>query len=282
MAIRRLIPHLFTAGNLVGGILAIVLTLNGNIELAPFCILISALLDFLDGFVARLLKVPSELGKQLDSLADMVTFGVAPGIMIYTMLDPLYYDRTIIKYINNSSDFLNINWQVDNFNFGTEIVDISTSHLLTIQPIQFFALIIPIFAMFRLAKFNLDTRQTSGFIGLPTPAMTIFIAAIPIITSNITSQSELAIAALLIHPYFLVAISIILSILMVAPIPLFALKFKKFGWKGNEIRYIFLTLSAVMLATLFWWALPLIILLYLVLSIINNVITKSDKNEIQS
>jgi CDP-diacylglycerol--serine O-phosphatidyltransferase len=137
MVIRRLIPNLLTAGNLIGGILAIIFALTGDLELAPYCILAAALFDFLDGFVARLLKVQSELGKQLDSLADMVTFGVAPGILMLMILN------RSLSSIN--PDYVFLSW---------------------------FALIIPVFALFRLAKFNLDARQSDSFIGLPTPAMT--------------------------------------------------------------------------------------------------------------
>lgn len=253
-AIKKLIPHLFTAGNLVGGILAIILTLNGRIDLAPYCIFGSAFLDFLDGFVARLLGVQGELGKQLDSLADMVTFGVAPGIIVFEML----------KYSS---------WiDYDSLTIGFKILPLA-------------GLIIPVFAMFRLAKFNLDTNQSDSFIGLPTPAMTIFIAALPLMISDgINSQGlyfELA-TKILVQPFFLLSIAILLSILMVAPLPLFALKFKSFGWKGNEVRYSFLTISAVLLATLFWWALPAIIILYLLLSVVIQLTKKSTNDEVHS
>lgn len=248
--IRRNIPNLFTAGNLLGGILAIVFSLTGRIEIAPYFIFASAIFDFLDGFVARLLKVQSELGKQLDSLADMVTFGVAPGIIMFVLL------RAAISANGMESKY----W------------------------LAYFAFLIPVFAMFRLAKFNLDTRQSDAFIGLPTPAMTIFFVAFPLIMNagSFNSVTEIYFISLVGNPITLIILILLMSILMVVELPLFALKFKNFGWKGNEIRYIFLTISIVLLATLFWWALPLIILLYIALSIINNLFNKPIKDEIQS
>lgn len=255
MQLKRLIPNLLTAGNLVGGILAIILVLEGYINWAPYCILISALFDFLDGFVARLLKVQSEIGKQLDSLADMVTFGVAPGIIVYFIMK---------QSVSNDPDMW---WW------------------------PYLAFVIPVFALFRLAKFNLDERQSSGFIGLPTPAMTIFFAAIPLMGQDLMKDRnpfafgfrfKWETMEFLTNHFFLFLLALLMSILMVSELPLFALKFKHFKFKGNEIRYIFLTISIILLATLFVWALPLIILLYIILSVINNLTKTQSKDEIQS
>ena len=250
--LKRLIPNLLTAGNLVGGILAIIFSITGKIEWAPYCIFTSALFDFLDGFVARLLNVQNEIGKQLDSLADMVTFGVAPGVMVMVMLSS--WNSNLNQY-----DYLS-------YDNNTELMG--------------FGFIIPVFSLFRLAKFNLDTRQTSSFIGLPTPAMTLFFAAIPIlvITGNqngIEWQENLA--SILTSPLFLITSTLILSVMMVVELPLFALKFKGFRWSGNEIRFIFLTISIGLFATLFFWSIPIIIILYLFLSIINNLIHKTNE-----
>lgn len=249
--IKRLIPNLLTAGNLVGGIIAIILALSGKLELAPIWILISALFDFLDGFAARLLKVQSELGKQLDSLADMVTFGVAPGIITFVFFNHALQGHGFVGY----------NWMA------------------------YLALLIPVFSLFRLAKFNLDTRQTDQFIGLPTPAMTIFFATFPLLLNDAIdpfTEWKMHVIGFISHPVVLTILIIVMSSLMLVELPLFALKFKHFKWAGNEIRYIFLTISIGLLATLFVWALPLIILLYIVLSIINNLTKKSVKDEIQS
>lgn len=250
MQIKRMIPNLLTAGNLVGGILAIIFILEGKPQTAAYCILISGVFDFLDGFAARLLKVQNEIGKQLDSLADMVTFGVAPGLLVmhYIKLSLLAHGMTEFDYL------------------------------------KYGGLIIPVAALFRLAKFNLDSRQSDAFIGLPTPAMTIFFVgflffpAIDVDPNNFANDVFFAIM----HPATLLTLTVIFSVLMVSELPLFALKFKHFKWSGNEIRYIFLTISIVLLATLFVWALPIIILLYIILSLINNLTKKQTKDEIQS
>jgi len=280
---KALIPNLITAGNLLGGVLAIIFALTGRLEWAPYCIFISAILDFLDGFAARLLKVQSELGKQLDSLADMVTFGVAPGIIVYQLiklsllnqyaggitngfgqfaidkLDPSIMERLITEKQNPRY-----------WGMPSEMIPDQNLYLM----LPFIAFIIPVMSLFRLAKFNLDTRQTDSFIGVPTPANTLFFVSFPLIIfqallSGPAWQINL-IDWIFLNPWFLAISAVIMSILLVSEIPLFALKFKSFGWKGNEIRYIFLTLCAVLLATLQWLALPLIIILYILLSIFQN------------
>lgn len=298
-AIKRLIPNLFTAGNLVGGILAIICALTGKIHLAPFCIFISALFDFLDGFMARLLKVPSEMGKQLDSLADMVTFGVAPGIIVMILMSAPDIEKGAISIPNSDVTEFVVNSQLANY--GEPLVDLengtttfTTGHFCGPEyPISLFGcigLIIPVFALFRLAKFNLDTRQSRAFIGLPTPAITLFFAVIPILfqkahtdllIGEIHFESwQFLIGKVIANPWFLFISTVIFSILMVVELPLFALKFKHFKFKGNEIRYIFLTISVALLATLFFWAIPMIIILYVILSLINTRIAKSKHNEI--
>lgn len=280
---KKLIPHLFTAGNLVGGILAIIFALTGRLEYAPYCIFISAFLDFFDGFAARLLKVPSELGKQLDSLADMVTFGVAPGVIVFVMLKieillPLSLERLGLnpwkfdRFMSIDLAVLDriLDQESDNYHLVEENITNYSNEYFWLPLI---ALLIPVMSMFRLAKFNLDTRQSDSFIGVPTPANTLFFASLPLILiqySGTTSEWQTLICQLILNPWFLILSTLIMSILLVAELPLFALKFKSFGWKGNEIRYIFLTLCAVMLATLWWLALPLIIILYILLSLIQN------------
>lgn len=288
--IKQQIPNLFTAGNLTGGVMAILFSLTGFLELAPFCIFISAFLDFFDGFAARLLKVQSELGKQLDSLADMVTFGVAPGVIVFVMLDwpnILSHDSILLNHLAaffadknlvNSSVFMD---QIS----GSEIlqqpagidgtVDFSSKGIMQFLP--FIAFLIPVMSMFRLAKFNLDTRQSDSFIGVPTPANTLFFSSFPLILIQLSdNQSGWAgsVSDLILNPVFLVLSTLIFSFLLVAELPLFALKFKSFGWKGNEIRFIFLTACVILLATLWWLAIPLIIILYILLSLIQNLAKK--------
>ncbi|MBK7128849.1 MAG: CDP-alcohol phosphatidyltransferase family protein [Crocinitomicaceae bacterium] len=288
--IKQQIPNLFTAGNLVGGVLAIVFSLTGYLELAPFCIFISAFLDFFDGFAARLLKVQSELGKQLDSLADMVTFGVAPGVMVFVLLDMpniLSHDSILLNHLatfftekNLSNGIVNISQItgteiLQQSNGLTENVEITTHSFMPFLP--FIALLIPVMSMFRLAKFNLDTRQSDSFIGVPTPANTLFFASFPLILIQLSNnQASWAgnVSDLILNPVFLVVTTVVFSFLLVAELPLFALKFKSFGWKGNEIRFIFLTACVILLATLWWLAIPLIIILYILLSLIQNLAKK--------
>lgn len=282
-ALKRLVPNLFTAGNLVGGILAIVFALTGRIHLAPYCIFISALFDFLDGFMARLLKVPSEMGKQLDSLADMVTFGVAPGVIVFVMMHA--FNVSFLGPDQGPIPSFIEGYIGDDAAIGFVYYQLEDGLIITYLP--YLALLIPVFALFRLAKFNLDTRQTDSFIGLPTPAMTLFFAVLPLLILNTFQQVlvgelqydswQFYAARFILSAKFLIPSILILSVLMVAELPLFALKFKHFKWKENEIRYIFLTLSILMLATLFFWALPLIIILYLILSLINRRLDKSGK-----
>ena len=295
--LKRLVPNLFTAGSLIGGIFAIIFALKGRLDIAPYCILIAAFFDFSDGFMARLLKVQSELGKQLDSLADMVTFGVAPGIIVFQLLklsswsQAPWFGTSLDGAYNNAAHYLDPDkhiwvWETLGKSSDTELSFFINRHIhdSSLDWLTYLALIIPVFALFRLAKFNLDPRQSDSFIGVPTPAVTLFFVALPlIIVSGLEREGmwrELAID-LVLNPLFLISTTVILSVLMVSEIPLFALKFKSFGWKGNELRYSFLTISAILLATLFVWALPIIVLLYIILSLISNIVNKR-KNEVQS
>lgn len=297
MNIKKHIPNILTLGNLMSGIIAIKLGFSESYYLAGIFVLLGAVFDFFDGFVARLLGVQGEIGKQLDSLADMVTFGVAPGVVMYSFL----YDILSYNFITNS--------------------DILGFYLpIKYELIAFIAYLIPLLSAVRLAKFNIDTNQNDKFIGLPTPANALFFVSIPFsffsfagFTHNlfeviylspfndITSGgiSGLSIYRLVMEsgkttlPDYLVwfydyKILIFLivgfSLLLNAPVEMLALKFKTFGWKGNEIRYSFLALTLVIIfATMFISsvviAVPIIILLYIVISLLNNAFKKT-KNEI--
>jgi CDP-diacylglycerol--serine O-phosphatidyltransferase len=231
--IKKNIPNLITLGNLTCGLLSILFAFEGNLVLAGTFIFYGAILDFFDGFAARLLKVNSEIGKQLDSMADMVTFGVAPGILMYQL----------IAMTNENQ--------------------LGISHELTISLIAF---LIPIFSAIRLAKFNIDTRQISSFIGLPTPAAAIFIASLPIIRAKYYTNFSLEL---------LIVSTVILSILLVAELPLFSLKISKGETLKNQlniIRIAFLISSVILLFILKFAAIPFIVILYIFLSIINNLI----------
>lgn len=236
--IKQNIPNFLTCCNLLCGCLAIVQVFEGNLNWAAYLIGIAAIFDFFDGFAARLLGVSSPIGKDLDSLADMVTFGVVPGVIMYKLIFLLYLNA--------------------NISVSFELIEKKLY-------LCYVAFLIPIFSAIRLAKFNNDTRQTESFIGLPTPANAIFIASLILIPTEYTERFT---------PGILCLLSLTLSLLLVAPIPLFALKFKSFGWKGNEIRFVFLSLSLGLLIGLQFLGIPLIIILYIVLSVINNLLNR--------
>ncbi|MGL4632123.1 MAG: CDP-diacylglycerol--serine O-phosphatidyltransferase [Leadbetterella sp.] len=224
------IPNFITLGNLLCGVFGIISVFDQDLKTAGILIFIALVLDFFDGFVARLLKSPSEIGKELDSLADVVSFGVLPALIIYMMLD-----RGVQIFPNQS--------------YG--------------------ALIIALASALRLAKFNVDTRQSESFIGVPTPSNGMIVASFPfIIESGTFLQSWVA------QPWVLIVYILVMSILLNSEIPLFALKFKNFSWKDNGFKFVFLGLSAVALAILRLEAVPLIILSYVGLSMFRNIQSK--------
>lgn len=253
------IPNVLTAGNFFCGMLSIVLSLVGRVDLAAFPLVASLLFDYLDGMTARLLHQQGELGKQLDSLADVVSFGVAPGMWMFVLSpsiingDSLTFDTQIIMY------------QFYDWAYG--IMDGSRMEFLPLV-----ALLIPVFSMFRLAKFNIDERQSSSFIGLPTPANTLFFSIYPLMiyVGNGMKHFSVEIAEIFLNPYIFYASVFIFSYLLIAEIPLFSLKFKNLRWKENEIRYIFLILTLILIGVFQWIAMPLVIVVYLILSIVDT------------
>lgn len=277
------LPNLLTAGNMLCGVLSILLSLSGRIDLAPYPIFLGAIFDFLDGFVARLLKQQGELGKQLDSLADMVTFGLAPGVMMMMILinltgcpgiepscDPRYFIR---MFSDKDYNFpINFNIWIDEFLTNSRF-----------EFIPFISLIIPLFSMFRLAKFNIDTRQSDSFIGVPTPANTIFFCMFPLILTQDFAEGSISFAVreFIMQVWILIPVIVIMSLLLVSEIPLFSLKFKHYKWKGNEIRFIFLITCLIIIPLTRFWSLGIIVLLYLILSLIQNLF-KAKQHEIQS
>lgn len=261
------LANLLTGLNLTSGILAILLTLLGRLELSVFFIVLGAVFDFLDGFTARMLKQQSELGKQLDSLADMVTFGVAPGLILF-----------VTMAINIQFYGLDMSADEIRYDFFRYLELILSGIINDFTP--FLALLIPFFALFRLAKFNLDERQTDSFIGLPTPAMTLFVLSYPLIMSfHQYSPSFMEPFELLwFHPAFIITNIVLLSLLMVSEIPLFSLKFKTFKWKDNKLRFFFMLISIVIILFFKTWATAIIVFLYLILSLSNT--AKKKTNEI--
>jgi len=230
--IKQLIPNTLTSFNLLSGCIGIVLAFDNQLEYAAAMIWLAGLFDFLDGFSARILKVSSEIGKQLDSLADMVTFGVLPAIILYHMI----------------------------FN-AQDVESLGATYL------PYIAFITTIFSAVRLAKFNIDTRQSDTFIGLPTPANAICVSAFPFIaqTGKLLSNEQLVIV--------LVIYILVISWLLVAEIKMLALKFTSFGWSGNQARWIFIGLSLVLVVIFQVMAIPLVIGIYVVTSIANNALS---------
>ncbi|MCF8276292.1 MAG: CDP-diacylglycerol--serine O-phosphatidyltransferase [Flavobacteriales bacterium] len=244
------IPNFLTSLNLLCGCIAIICVVSGNPLLAAFLVIAAAVFDFFDGFAARLLKVSSPIGKELDSLADMVTFGVVPGLML-------------LSYLEESTGWM--------FTELTSFVE----HPMLIVPFA-----IPVFSALRLAKFNIDTRQTDSFRGLPTPASAMWVISIPLMIEYMPFHLWWNPSQVIVDKWFIIGSSIGLSALMVSDIPLMAMKFKHFGWKGNRMRYGFLIISLVLLIILRPVAIPIILSLYVIVSIIDNLFFSKD--EVQS
>ena len=270
------IPNLFTAANMLCGFVSIILALFGRIDLAPLFILAAVVFDFLDGFIARKMNLQGELGKQLDSLADMVTFGIAPGIIMLVMI-VIGIDFSTLLSKESGTNFQNTELSYYAFIqiwdwIQALIYGVPNDFDASIKYLPFIALIIPFFSMFRLAKFNLDKRQSDRFRGVPTPLNTIFFLFFPLYFSLNLNQWEHQEKWILIlfDCYTLSAITVLFSVLMVTDIPLISLKFKTWTWNENKFRYI-LVGSSLIIIPLFWiWAILIIVFLYLLLSLIEN------------
>lgn len=234
------LPNTITLCNLISGCVATFFALNAHFELALTFIIIGAVFDFFDGFAARLLHVSSPLGKELDSLADDITFGFAPAAIVFSLLR------------------LTLPAQLESLGVPAECVTY----------VSFAAFLIAAFSALRLAKFNLDERQTTSFIGLPTPANALFWAALAV---GLQEKGLLDAAPL---PYLLLLGILLSSYLLVAEIPMFALKFKTFKWKGNELRYSFILLSLALLLILGFAGFSAVIVLYVLTSIASNFLNK--------
>jgi CDP-diacylglycerol--serine O-phosphatidyltransferase len=229
MPIKKHIPNAITSLNLLSGCIGILLAFHNEVAWAAVMIGFASLFDFLDGLAARILHVKSEIGKELDSLADVVSFGVLPGALVYVML----------------------------------------SILTTNYFVPLFGFIIPVFSALRLAKFNLDIRQTESFLGLPVPANAIFWAGVTLLDYTITNRSaNIMMKRAFEQPFVIIIFTVMLSLLLVSELPMFSLKFKNLNWVGNEIRFGFLGSAVVLTALLGIGALPVVILLYVLISII--------------
>jgi CDP-diacylglycerol--serine O-phosphatidyltransferase len=241
MQIKKHIPNAITLLNLASGLLAIIAIFKGYYDEAFLFVCLGIFFDFWDGFFARKFKVSGELGLQLDSLADVVTSGVVPGLMIFKLLQDIQEDDTSIYYLTEEYYYMGF--------------------------VPYLGFIITLASAYRLAKFNIDTRQTDSFIGLPTPANALFIMSIPMIQFDGTHEW---LVNALFNPFVLLIISLVSAFMLNAEIPLFSLKIKDFSWDKNKLQVFFLAIAATLLLFLGFTALPIIILLYVVLSGVNN------------
>ena len=284
------IPNLLTSGNLLSGILSIIFSFSGRIEMAVLFIIIGCLFDFMDGFLARLLKKQSPLGVQLDSLADMVTFGVAPGILMFIML---IISGGLTSFKLSGSD-LNDFWVEGTFGMNiaqwitiyfNDLVVNTNSNGQVFKGINLFypflGFLIPFMSMFRLAKFNLDERQTNHFLGLPTPANAIFFSSFAIVLWDGFDANDwrLNLSLNLISFQVIIFCIILFSLLLISEIKLLSLKFKNFSIRDNLVRYILIIIAVVLTIALKYWSIAPIILSYIFLSIITNLITKKLFND---
>jgi CDP-diacylglycerol--serine O-phosphatidyltransferase len=229
MFLLRHLPNALTCCNLLCGCLGIILLMGDGsryhlnmIFVIPWFVWAACVFDFLDGFAARMLKVSSPIGKELDSLADMVTFGVLPGIFVY---------YCFTRYVSPDS------------------------------VLSLISLLLVVCSALRLAKFNIDTRQVDGFIGVPTPANAMFFTGLPFAFDYFSIKPEL---------YSSIALILLFSWLMVSPLRLFSLKFKSFGWKGNELRFTFLAASVLLIGIFQQAGISLTIILYILASLVTN------------
>lgn len=231
MSIKRHIPNAITCCNLISGCFSILFTFSGMPVAASIMVFVAGLFDFFDGFSARLLDVHSPIGGDLDSLSDVVSFGVAPGFIMYRLLcegmaEPI--------------------WLVGG-----------------VSLFACFAFLLPVFAAVRLAKFNNDDRQTTSFIGLPTPPMAIFMASLPLAFWQLGVLGQPVL-----NPYLGLGIILLFSFMMVCNRPFFSFKMRELKWRGNEVKWIFLIVAVVGFAMFRFVALPFILLLYILLSVL--------------
>lgn len=220
--IKKHIPNFLTCANLFSGCVGAIYAFEGNLKAVAYFVILSGIFDFFDGFAARLLNVKSEIGKELDSLADVVSFGFVPGILFYQLLQ-----------VENANSF-----------------------------IPYLGFLVTIFSALRLAKFNIDTRQTEDFIGVNTPMNTFLVISLPYLADEYNFISS---------TWFLLPLIVILSLLLVSELKLFSMKIgKDLSWNTNKYRFIFLILSIASLLLFKGFAgIPLVFVFYIVFSLIH-------------
>ena len=229
---KKYIPNFITLLNLFCGSVAVIFAVNGNMKLTALFVFLGVFFDFFDGLFARKLKVQGELGLQLDSLADMVTSGLVPGLVMFYLFDLGKSDASVF----------------DNY-------------------LPYLGLLITLASAYRLAKFNIDSNQTDSFIGLPTPANALLILSLPLIMEF---QNSDIMNAIILNKWFLIGVTLLSSYLLNANLKLLALKFKTWDFKDNAARYLLIILSIVLLVVLQFAAIPLIILCYIIISLLNK------------
>lgn len=237
---KKHIPNFITLLNLCSGAISVLFALGGDLKLAGAMIILAAVFDFFDGFAARLLNVKSSIGKELDSLADMVSFGLAPGFIMYMLLA-------------EANPWPLLDWNG-----------------ILIFPLV--SLLIPAFSALRLAKFNIDDRQETVFFGLPTPANALLIVSLPFIVSQhqwLFGELSGEIEILFSTAWFLTALCIVFSLLLVSELQLMSLKFSLFQYQANKNRYLLIGVSVLFLVLFQYLAIPLIMVLYIALSMVS-------------
>ena len=249
----RHIPQLLTLCNVLSGSIAVVFAVLNELHLAAFFVIIGIFFDFFDGLAARALNAQSELGIQLDSLADMITCGLVPGIVMFQLLG-----------MSQTGG-----WNINDFNPALREGPLGWDSIL-----PFFGFLITLASAYRLARFNIDEDQVTSFIGLPTPANALLIISFPLI---LLYQGNDALNELILKPWFLLVVTLLSSFLLNARIPLFALKFKTWSFKDNALRYTFILVSLVFLMTMKYLAVAAIVLFYILSSVIYKAGDKVDQ-----
>jgi len=245
---KKHIPNLITLLNVFCGCVATVFAVLNQLELAAFFVFLGIFFDFFDGLAARALNVKSDLGLQLDSLADVITSGLVPGVVMFQLLGMS---------------------MTGGWNAGDSMGGGSSEYVRSLfrDPLPLLGFLITLSSAYRLAKFNIDENQSDSFIGLPTPANALLILSLPLI---LLYQNNDYLNMIILDPWFLIGITLLSTYLLNARIALFALKFENWGFKDNALRYIFIIISLVLLVTLQFMAVPMIIVFYVLASVIAN------------
>lgn len=252
MSINKYIPNFVTLLNLFCGSIAVIFAVHNNFVATAVFVFLGIFFDFFDGLLARKLNVQSPLGVQLDSLADMVTSGLVPGIVMFKLMSTSIGASEIVTlddWSSNSALSINISW------------------------FALIGLFITLASCYRLAKFNIDEDQQTYFKGLPTPANALLVLSLPLI---IEFQNSSFATNLILNQWFLIAFTLVSCYLLNSKIKLFALKFKDYGFANNKFRYALIISTAVLLIVFHFMAIPLIIALYILLSVVQNMTTKTN------